>query len=1494
MKPATKKLINYLLVSGLLLQSLSPMLAVATTVEESFTQETVSESTSENLKESVSSDSETVESTIESTTENVIEKAPVIPTEVEKEYDERMLNDENKADSPHPVIKLDEQKLDEQFLIEGKITAESIVEDNVYSKTLLKATILQKRLADSEWETVDKITLNENQEYSLNKEEVPFGFSSDADESAEYRLLLDYEVKRYENDDLRAIDVHKAQYFIKNKLEQNTKSTKALDKKDSEEMQHFFRLDRGISLFSSSFDHHGNIDNDYLNYVRIREVTKESGKISFQSSVTSVSNRAHPVYAVVHTDPEFIRNINGTHPQINRGPWAIVKQNALRIVNIPHTGGTITNAYHSREEVAITGLTPNTDYYVWMVYIRNRDETTEWAQHMSFSGLTNMNQERSYHFRTEPPTPLTNIRVPGFVQSSATTTSISMNGSSYDGDISQDANDGLVQITSNEGSNYETKITNLNHDTSTGGNYRGATITGLTPGTRYKGRVVLKDYDRIDRYSGLSSYFYTPNTVNQPGISALGTPTVNNNATANVVATYNVGNVAAHPSQVEVSISTNNSNWNVINTGTTPATTNPIINPGNKQVSFTLSKLNANTKYFVRYKVRNASNNWSADSESRNFTTKGIPVTIEPPNVTNITSVSATAGNNTYTGTVLPNQGFIQYSNESGTGMESQKATNLPYSNGNYGTVELTNLYPGSKYRARTSIMASNNVPAWSEWTDDFVTPTILTDLELTGKQEPTTATNGYGSATFKGFYQAATNMRERAAHPDKNKIKVEIQEVGTSSWVNVNLREEDRNIDFGNKRITFKVNGLKAGAAYNVRYKVENGKNNGSANEVWSDPKQTNNIVSMAVIPLEVVQPKISELKVSNTATPVISAVVGNSEYRGNVSPSRGRIEYSSESGAGMIITKAENLTHPGTIGGTYGKLTISGLRAGAKYRARAVLKKPGPETPTSDTYSEWTSFVTPTIPTVLTTTSTVKPTNATNAEAVLSGFYAAATQERENPAYPNDIEVQIRKNGTSQWQTVRVHDLNFDFSSRKRVTFRLKGLSSKTVYDVRYKIENGIGNFPQEEVQTEVWSNWTECEGIISTQGIQLRINGPTIPQAENAIVGPTFVQLHASKYYGDISATWANGQFKMMKASETNWLSATTVYTDLVHDRVTGVDGTASNINYNGARTISGLAPGTKYKGRLTVPDYEEVAVDSPETVFCTTLTVNTPTASATERPITVNTAKATVSGSYNVDVMSPAHPDPTRANDNAEVAISLTGNANDFRTLVYNSTGTNPSLNSAPAIDLITKSVEFKLKNLKENTVYYVKYRMKNESNKWSDWSTANTVTTLTRMPGYYFENVPEFNFGSLTRSDVDTTNPLASTSGSFNMEIENIGMVNNWVLSAKLSSITTFDGSNLELTNAALIVGKKLSRSSDGGATWPEDVSSTFNVGNSGYEVLPSNTSVELWKSPNSASAQGKFKYTIDRNSVQLKVLGGTAQATREYRGKVTWTMDTLP
>ena len=484
--------------------------------------------------------------------------------------------------------------------------------------------------------------------------------------------------------------------------------------------------------------------------------------------------------------------------------------------------------------------------------------------------------------------------------------------------------------------------------------------------------------------------------------------------------------------------------------------------------------------------------------------------------------------------------------------------------------------------------------------------------------------------------------------------------------------------------------------------------------------------------------------------------------------------------------------------------------------------------------------------------------------------------------------MKVQIRVSGTTEWNDIAHHGIVFS-PEDKKVTFTLKGLAPTKQYDIQYCLENGTNNGQT----AEAWSPWYNCEKIL-TVSYPLRINEPAIPQTDNATVGSDFVQLHTTKYYGDISLTWANGQFKMMKASETNWLSVMPVYSNLVHDRVTGVDGVSSNINYNGVRTISGLTPGTKYKGRLTVPDYEEVDVHSPEKIFCTALTVNAPTASAIEHPLTANTAKATVSGSYNVDVMSPAHPDPTRANDNAEVAISLTGNSNDFTTLVYNSTGTNPSLNSAPAIDLITKSVEFKLKNLKENTVYYVKYRMKNESNKWSDWSAANTVTTLTRMPGYYFENVPEFNFGSLTRSDVDTTNPLASTSGSFDMEIENVGMVNNWVLSAKLSQITTFDGSNLELTNVALIVGKKLSKSTDGGVTWPEDVSSSFNVGNSGYEVLPSNTSVELWRSPDSASAQGKFRYTIDRNSVQLKVLGGTAQATREYRGKVTWTMDTLP
>ncbi|MEO1770248.1 hypothetical protein [Candidatus Enterococcus ferrettii] len=1690
MKPATKKLINYLLVSGLLLQSLSPILAVATMVEESSTQETVSESTSENLKESVSSDSETVESTIESTTENEIEKVTVIPTEVEKEYDERNVEEKSEAVSSHPVIQLEDKNLEERLVFKGKISADSVTEEETTSSTILKKVVLQSKTVKKEWKQADEIKLEEEKKYLLNEEAVSFDFSvAELTEDTEYRLILDYEVQQEVNGEVQAINQHKAQYLI------GTAEAKKVVLGPLQEKAAFGlpRVMPDRLWYKEIF----NPETLYTNYYKVRVLQIESrrAKIDYMFHIGSANVGIRNATVLASEDPQALNRIRARATNkgdsryiVNEEYNLIAMDSSIIKVNYRERDDGDYNIVYEDDEVWLNNLKPNRKYYFWLCRqsgaVGNPIYLFKENHHDLFTGMGADNIWNPFDFRTDF-TPMTFVGVPGFTQTSATPTSIPMTGSNYVGDILEKANNGLLQVTSNNGTTAQTKVSNLSHDITTNGRYGGATINGLEAGTRYKGRTVLVDVEGNNKYSNWSNYFYTPNTVNQPGISALGIPSLGNNATADVTATYNAGNEPAHPTQVEVSISTNNSNWSVINTGTTPATTNPSINSGNKQVAFKLSKLNANTKYFVRYRVKNASNIWSSPSASREFTTKGIPVTVQPPKVTNVKSDRATVGDNTYTGTVTANQGLIQYTNQSGAGMVSHDVTNLSYSNGRYGTVNLTNLYGGSKYRTRTRIKDSNNGDVWSGWTN-FVTPTELTALEVTGIENPTAAANGV--ASIKGFYKAATGTREQAAHP--NRIQVQIQEVGTSAWATATVT--DQNFVVANKRITFKIRGLKAGAKYNVQYRAENGTNNGSASEVWSDWKSTNNLVTVPSIPLIINPPKMTNVKAT-------TAVAGNNSYTGNVSTARGRIEYTPETGDGMQISKVENLTHSGTIGGTYGQLALPALREGAKYRARTVLKTPSG----TDAYSSWTNFVTPTelsevevtgvenptaaangvasikgfyktatgtreqpanptriqvqiqevgtsawatatvtdqnfvvankritfkirglkagskynvqyraengtnngsttevwsewkktnniisIPTlalvvykpivtnVKATSATVgngyytgnissakgkilysaevgsgmqvaeklnlphpgtvggnygtleltnlkpganyrakaylldplnnirqsdwqpfvtpttlnrlrvesspKPTSATNGEATFSGVYTAATDARENPAHPNRLHVQIRVNGTTGWQEVSPQNIIFS-KPDKKVTFTLRGLSSKTKYDVQYRLENGTNNGPG----VETWSGWYVCNNLLGIPGIQLRINPPTIPQADNTTVGSNFVQLHTTKYYGDISQIFANGQFSMMKASETNWLAATTVYNDLIHERHTGVEGASSNISYNGPRTISALTPGTKFKGRLTVPDYEEVLVHSPEKIFCTALTVNSPTASATERPITVNTAKATVSGSYNADAMSPAHANA------AEVQISLTGNPNDFSTLVYNSTGTNPSLNSAPTINPSTKSVEFKLKNLKENTTYHVRYRLKNESNKWSDWSTANTVTTLTRMPGYYFENVPEFNFGSLTRSDVDTTNPLASTSGSFNMEIENVGMVNNWVLSAKLSPITTFDGSNLELTNAALIVGKKLSRSSDGGSTW-SDVSGSFNVGSVGNEVLPSNTSVELWKSPNSASVQGKFKYTIDRNSVQLKVLGGTAQATREYRGKVTWTMDTLP
>ncbi|MBO0460030.1 hypothetical protein JZO77_25205, partial [Enterococcus hulanensis] len=257
---------------------------------------------------------------------------------------------------------------------------------------------------------------------------------------------------------------------------------------------------------------------------------------------------AYTHYAVWSTDPNRIKNLCANTTSVSNGIpndlWLQLKAEGTNVVTPwlnNHTGAaSMPSAWWGPSK--LTNLKPNTTYYVWLfeiyeVPISGYTPRAEFFHPQETSTVDSKGIYSPYVFTTDSAVALS-ITAPTFTQTSATHNTIPMVGKAYTGDIFQTSGQGKVQVTPDDGTTVQDKVTNLGHTITQGGTYNSATVSGLTAGTRYKGRTALKDYEGNWKYSGWSSYFYTANTVNQPAAPTLNTPTASNNATAAVTATY--------------------------------------------------------------------------------------------------------------------------------------------------------------------------------------------------------------------------------------------------------------------------------------------------------------------------------------------------------------------------------------------------------------------------------------------------------------------------------------------------------------------------------------------------------------------------------------------------------------------------------------------------------------------------------------------------------------------------------------------------------------------------------------------------------------------------------------------------------------------------------------------------------------------------------------------------------------------------------------------
>ena len=467
------------------------------------------------------------------------------------------------------------------------------------------------------------------------------------------------------------------------------------------------------------------------------------------------------------------------------------------------------------------------------------DKTSRFAYELNYNHHANMYID--YTFAKPQVVDLSNISTPNFTATDENTTSVDMLQGTYSGDISDDKNDGTLELWVDSVSGWIKHVTDLKHTNSKNGTYDSRKITGLVPGTLYYARVKLKDWLSAEVSSG-NRVFYTPNSVNIPSVQSLGKPTNPNNATAKISATYNVGVAPAHPTAVETQVwDSTTSKW--VYSGTSQA-----INTSTKSITYDLNGLPMRTLCYTRYRVKNASNAWSPWA-STSFTTKGLKLTISPPSVDkNLTTHSQlVVKDGTYTGSITTNpteanSGRLHYHN--GFGGWHTVTTTLQHDqtldSGGYKGMTITGLEAGTMHKLQLQLKDADGVFQRA----DSDTATLNTVAKPLIDSLPTPTSKYNASATISGVYGIGP-AGTTPAHPDKVKVQVKLD--GAPNWEDVDSSSspklDSQSINTSSTKGTFTISKLKASTKYHVRYQVENLGG-------WSDWSASEEFVTLAPPP--------------------------------------------------------------------------------------------------------------------------------------------------------------------------------------------------------------------------------------------------------------------------------------------------------------------------------------------------------------------------------------------------------------------------------------------------------------------------------------------------------------------------------------------------------------------------------------------------------------------------------------------------------------------
>ncbi|MGL9746421.1 hypothetical protein [Enterococcus sp. DIV0170] len=984
----------------------------------------------------------------------------------EETYEARDLSKKDEDNASHPIVEVQMS----QETLKGEIVLGSDPPNG--TKTILKTIALQTKDESTEWQEVK--VFEDGKDHVLNDSSFNFEFSDSLNDQ-DYRIISEYVIEETDEEQHVVRTFHKGQVLL-DPVEPTEKGEELPKTKVGTDETQVAPTEPENDVVNKSSEFIGpravndvvynGTSNGISTYVKIHDIGTREASIEYKHQRHSNSASTYKRYVYWSTDVArmtFLCRGLTNADYLPANLWAELKAEGTNVM-IP-LKSTWDDGSATYGPAKMTNLEPNKTYYVWLFYENPIALSAEWQNPAGTTTIGAKYIPYPYRFTTEAAVPLS-ITTPTFTQGDATHNTIPMVGKTYTGEIFQTSGQGKVQVTSNDGTTVQDKVTNLGHTTTHGGTYNSAAVTGLTAGTRYKGRTALKDYGGNWKYSGWSSYFYTANTVNQPAAPTLNTPTASNNATAAVTATYNAGDVAAHPTAVEVQASTNNSAWSTLSTSSTPATTTPTINTGNKSVSFTLSKLNSKTKYYVRYRVRNASNVWSGYSTSREFTTGAMTLTLNTPTFTQTTAThnAIYMTGTTYTGDIFQTsgQGKVQVTPDDGTTIQD-KVTNLTHTvsqGGNYHNITVPGLTPGTRYKGRVAIKDYGGTWRYSAWSSYFYTVNTVNQPTVTNLNTPTTSANATADIT------ATYNAGDVAAHPSAVHIEVSTD---NSTWTTPSTTSTPATttptINAGNKSVSFTLSKLNSRTKYYVRYRVRN------ASNVWSGYSTSRELTTKGV-PL-VISPPVFD-QATATAT---SIQLKPGSYTGDISQTGNQgVVFSESYNSGTNdkdwTARVHNLQHTTTTNGTYSSTQITGLTPGTRYRGWVQIKNAeevvvGPVGQPAGAENEY--FYTKNALSSLSAPTLNTPVAEHGATAEFSVDYQAAGDHPDQPAaHPNNVKVYLSTDGVA-FSEISSHQTSpsidtFDIDmTNKKATVKIKNLTAGQTYHVKCSVVNQGGESEQ-----------------------------------------------------------------------------------------------------------------------------------------------------------------------------------------------------------------------------------------------------------------------------------------------------------------------------------------------------------------------------------------------------------------------------------------------